>query len=153
MRRVERERPTERPFGVDARLLLGNHEKPVGRYFMEKIRICCVMIVGLGAILFLTACGDETGPPAPDSTANIGDVVTADADEDGTVSQGEEGSEVVDEVDDSEEVDESEPPTECELACYEQYQDLLSAEDCDAWCHATADQWLSGCLMECSSQS
>ncbi len=58
----------------------------------------------------------------------------------------------VDAMDTSIEVAESDEPTECELACYQHWQDVVSAPDCDAWCHGTADQWLSACLGESSDR-
>ena len=110
---------------------------------MQRVGIYFLFLLGLS----VSACGDENTTSPSEVTESTDEQVPSDTTDDAGVSENQEASNVADEVEDSE------PPTECEIACYEQYEAWISAEDCDAWCHATSDQWLSGCLAECSSNT
>ena len=115
---------------------------------MSWVRLWRWALLSVFVGFFLTACGDENEPSVPALSADSGDSESSADTGDEQVGGNEETSSEL-----TNEADESSPPTECELSCIEQYEEMISAEDCDAWCHATSDQWLSGCLATCSSNA
>ena len=113
----------------------------VGELAMVKVRFWWWLVVSILVGVLVSACGDESESAGPPSALESESDVAVDGGND--TDETEPADTVTEPV-------ESEPPTACESACYQQYEEMVSAADCDAWCYATADQWLTGCLAECS---
>ena len=88
---------------------------------MSWVRLWRLALLSVFVGFFLTACGDESEPPVPALSADSGDSESSADAGDEQVASNEEST-----AEQTNETDESSPPTECELACIEQYEEMIA---------------------------